>query len=238
MDTPDLMVALQRSGHVLADAAEGHLGQPVPTCPGWTMADLLGHLAGVEGFWTAVLQGTAPADVTRPPRPPDPELIDWFRSGVDALVALLGPLDPATPQWNWSDQDPTIGWVQRRMTHESVMHSWDGANAVGRAEPIDTEIAVDGIDEFLDVFVGARAERMTGPVETVHVHVTDGEGEWLLTAGEGSTSLERTHAKGDVAVRGPASDLLLALWSRPRSDQVEVIGDPSVLDRLLAAATI
>ena len=109
---------------------------------------------------------------------------------------------------------------------------------MGSAEPIASEIAVDGIDEFLDVFVEARAERMTGPVETVHVHVTDGEGEWLLSVGQGSSSLARTHAKGDVAVRGPASDLLLALWSRPRSDQVEVIGDASVLDRLLAAATI
>ncbi len=244
MDTSELMTALSRSSHVLADVAEGHLGQPVPTCPDWTVADLVGHLGGVQGFWTALLDEAAPQDAPRPSRPsrpsppPDPELLDWFRAGVDVMVAILAPLDPATPQWNWSERDQTIGWVQRRMAHESVMHCWDGCNAVGVAEPIDTEIAVDGIDEFLDVFVGARAERITGPVETVHVHVTDGEGEWLLTAGEGSTSLARTHAKGDVAVRGPASDLLLALWSRPRSDQVEIIGDASVLDRLLAAATI
>ena len=83
---------------------------------------------------------------------------------------------------------------------------------------------------------------MTDPVETVHVHVTDGagegDGEWLLSFGDGATSLARTHAKGDVAVRGPASDVLLALWSRPRSEQVEVIGDAGVLDRLLATATI
>ena len=238
MDTPDLMAALNRSSHDLADTADGHLDQPVPTCPDWTMADLVGHLGGVQGFWMALLDGTAPQDVVRPPRPPDPELLDWFRAGADALVALLGPLDPATPQWNWSGRNQTVGWVQRRMAHESVVHNWDGRNAVGAARPIATALAVDGIDEFLDVFVGARAERMTGPVETVHVHVTDGEGEWLLTTGQGSTSLDRTHAKGDVAVRGPASDLLLALWSRPRSDQVEVIGDASVLDRLLAAATI
>ncbi len=238
MDTPELMAALGRSGHQLADAAEGHLDQRVPTCPDWTMADLVGHLAGVQGFWATLLDGVAPQDVSLPPRPADPELLDWFRTGVDRLVALLGPLDPAVPQWNWSGRHQTVGWVQRRMAHESVMHSWDGRNAVGAAEPIPTELAADGIDEFLDVFVGARAEAMTGPVETVHVHVTDGEGEWLLTTGGGSTSLARTHAKGDVAVRGPASDLLLALWSRPRSDQIEVIGDARVLDRLLAAATI
>ncbi len=238
MDTPDLMAALSQSGHALADAAAGHLDQRVPTCPDWTVADLVGHLAGVQGFWTALLDGNTPQGVSLPPRPPDSELLDWFRAGVDGLVALLGPLDPAAPQWNWSGRSQTVGWVQRRMTHESVMHSWDGRNAVGTALPIGTDVAVDGIDEFLDVFVAARAERMTGPVETVHVHVTDGEGEWLLTTGQGATSLDRMHAKGDVAVRGPASDLLLALWSRPRSDQVEVIGDASVLDRLLAAATI
>ena len=238
MDAPDLLAELSGSSHRLADAVEGDLDRPVPTCPDWTVADLVGHLAGVQRFWTALLAGTAPQDVSLPPRPTDPELLDWFRAGADELVAALGPLDPAAAQWNWSGRDQTIGWVQRRMTHESVVHSWDGLNAVGSAEPIGTAIAVDGIDEFLDVFVGARAERMTGPVETVHVHVTDGEGEWLLTVGQGSTSLERTHAKGDVAVRGPASDLLLALWSRPRSDQVEVLGDASVLDRLLVAATI
>ena len=238
MDTADLMAALDQSSQALADAADGHLDQPVPTCPGWTVADLVGHLGGVQGFWTSLLQGTDLQQVSRPPRPPDPELLDWFRSGADQLVAILAPLDPATPQWNWSERNQTIGWVQRRMAHEAVVHSWDGANAVGTAEAIDRELAADGIDEFLDVFVGARGERMTGPVETVHVHVTDGEGEWLLSFGRGTTSLERTHAKGDVAVRGPASDLLLALWSRPRSDQVEIIGDAGVLDRLLALATI
>ena len=124
------------------------------------------------------------------------------------------------------------------MAHESVMHSWDGRNAVGTAEPIATEIAVDGIDEFLDVFVGARAERMTGPVETVHVHVTDGEGEWLLTTGAGldvAGAHPRQRRRGRPRPGlGPVAGPVVA----PRSDQVEVIGDASVLDRLLAAATI
>ena len=41
----------------------------------------------------------------------------------------------------------------------------------------------------------------------------------------------REHAKGDVAARGPASDLLLLVWGRDRPDAVDVFGDAALLDR-------
>ncbi len=47
----------------------------------------------------------------------------------------------------------------------------------------------------------------------------------------------REHAKGDVAVRGRAEDLLLLLWGR-REVGVEgnqVFGDADLLDRFVAA---
>ncbi len=40
----------------------------------------------------------------------------------------------------------------------------------------------------------------------------------------------REHAKGDVAARGPASDLLLLLYGRLDLDAVEVLGDAAVLE--------
>jgi hypothetical protein len=48
--------------------------------------------------------------------------------------------------------------------------------------------------------------------------------------------VEPGHGKGDVAVRGPASDLLLVLMRRvpPGDPPVEVLGDAAVLDELLA----
>jgi predicted lipid carrier protein YhbT len=41
----------------------------------------------------------------------------------------------------------------------------------------------------------------------------------------------REHAKGDAAVRGPASDLLLVVYGRKPTDAVEVLGDASLFDR-------
>jgi hypothetical protein len=41
----------------------------------------------------------------------------------------------------------------------------------------------------------------------------------------------REHAKGDVAVRGTASDLLLFLWGRLPGERLEVLGDASLVGR-------
>ena len=136
----------------------------------------------------------------------------------------------------------TIGWMQRRMAHE-IGDAQLGRRATrsGTAEPIATEIAVDGIDEFLDVFVAARGERIDGPVETIHVHVTDGDGEWLLTVGEGSTSLARDPRQGRRRRPRPG------LGSRPAGPVVatdaptgvEIIGDAQPCSiASLAAATM
>ena len=47
-----------------------------------------------------------------------------------------------------------------------------------------------------------------------------------MTLGPDGISFEHGHAKGDVALRGTASDLLLWAWNRvPVDDRFEVFGD-------------
>ena len=41
----------------------------------------------------------------------------------------------------------------------------------------------------------------------------------------------REHAKGDVALRAPASQLMLFLYGRAGTDGAEVFGDAGILDR-------
>jgi hypothetical protein len=48
----------------------------------------------------------------------------------------------------------------------------------------------------------------------------------------------REHAKGDVAARGSASDLLRFLWGRAAADQLEVFGDGEALARFREQITI
>ena len=72
---------------------------------------------------------------------------------------------------------------------------------------------------------------VTGEGETIHLHCTDGEGEWLVRLAPDGATVTREHAKGDVAARGTASDLLLLVWGRITPDAVDVFGDAALLAR-------
>lgn len=53
MDTPGYLDAIRSNGAALVDAAESAgLAAPVPPCPDWTVADLLGHV-GRTHRWVA-----------------------------------------------------------------------------------------------------------------------------------------------------------------------------------------
>ena len=45
--------------------------------------------------------------------------------------------------------------------------------------------------------------------------------------------VETVHAKGDVALRGAASDLLLALYRRVAIDDLDLVGDPALARELV-----
>jgi len=116
------------------------------------------------------------------------------------------------------------------MAQETLVHRLDVELAAGGAGPVDVALAVDGIDELADTFL-THAERrgITGRGETVHLHATDDDlpagGEWTFTFHEAGVDVARTHGKGDMAVRGPASELLLFAWNR-RPVAVECFGEP------------
>jgi hypothetical protein len=64
----------------------------------------------------------------------------------------------------------------------------------------------------------------------VHLHATDVAGEWFI---EPNGRVDRGHARGDVALRGTASDLLLALYNRVDIDDLDVIGDGELARHLV-----
>ena len=121
----------------------------------------------------------------------------------------------------WAGLQPP-SWLLRRMTHELAVHRWDAEAAGGDPQPLDAAVAEDGIDELLQEFVPAADLGRVGG--TLHLHATDGDGEWFIETVDG-LAWSRAHEKGDVAVRGRTSDLLLFLWGRAGLDDVEVLGD-------------
>lgn len=253
-DTSDYLDAFHTEAAALAAAARPGLAEPVPTCPGWTMATLVTHMIRlyahriqlirlrarentVRGFDGLGLPApfkewfeTRPEDLSRLPS----GLLELFEQSAAGLEGILRATDPAVPVWTFWPPDQTAGFWVRRMTLETAIHRWDAQHARGAAQPISAELARDGIDEFLDIMLHVarqRKEPRPGGGEVYHLHRTDGEGEWMLRFEGGGASVAHEHGKGDVAVRGSASDLLLFLWGRIPADQLEVFGDATLLTR-------
>lgn len=234
MDKERFLSSLERDGVALAEAAEGNFDAGVPACPDWKVRDLVEHTGEVHRFWGQIAESRLRDyhDAERVPVPPEPELLDWYRTGLDHLVDVLREADPSTEVWSWSSQK-NVAFIQRRMAQETAVHRWDAQRARGSAQPIEPALAVDGVDEFFFIHAPAEDEPLAGSGETIHLHSTDADGEWFVTLKPDGMEVEHDHQKGDVAVKGSASDLLLLLWRRVGPSDVEVFGDADLLDRFL-----
>ena len=227
--------AIRREGGAMADAARvAGVAAPVPSCPEWTVTDLLGHLGRIHR-WVAgllVIRAEERGDHWSASAPPPPnELLDWFAEGAPMLADALTAAGPDAELWTWTD-DKTAAFWARRQACETAIHRYDAQLAAGRSEPIERELAVDGVDEFLDLIpYWPWAERVRGNGETMHLHCTDGDGEWLAQLNADGLIVTREHAKGNVAARGSASDLMLFMYGRVPAYQLEVFGDADVLTR-------
>lgn len=236
LDGERYLASLERDGRRLAAASERDMRAQVPGCPGWRVADLVWHMGSVHSFWAAIARDELqdPSGVRRPDRPAAEELLDWYLSNLSATVDALRAADPAASVWSWSSEK-NVAWILRRMAHETAVHRWDAESATGRPQAIDPSLAVDGIDEFLEFFITTEGD---APELSVHLHATDTEGEWLATIRDGRLVVDHHHRKGDVAVRGEASALLLLLWGRVPEAEVDVHGDRAVLFRFLEMAEL
>jgi uncharacterized protein (TIGR03083 family) len=244
MDHASYLALVRADADLLLAAATDALDRPVPTCPRWTVERLVGHVGRVHR-WTAgwVVTGEG-VEVERPPA--GPAVVAWARAGTDQLLGALAARDETEgPVDTWAGRQPASFWP-RRMAIETAVHRCDAEGAVGPMTPVDTGLALDGIDELFTVVLPWRGTGDLGAGgETIHLHATDpdldrhgGGGEWLVRLAAGGLEVEQVHAKGDVAVRGPASDLLLLLYNRVGPDRCEVFGDAGLLDRWREAVAI
>jgi uncharacterized protein (TIGR03083 family) len=216
-----------------AAASAAGVDAAVPSCPGWTVTDLLVHMTTGDLWARTIIERRSTERVSQelPYDPPaGDELVPWFQEGARQLVAALAEIDPTTSVWTFSSADRTARFWLRRRAIESSVHRYDAQEAAGTPTPIDAALAVDAVEEFLTVFLPRFENDSIAEGKTIHLHCTDAEGEWLLTgAGEGAV-VTREHAKGDAAVRGTASDLMLFLWGRVPASALEVFGDSALLD--------
>jgi len=194
----------------------------------------------VHHFWRSIVgeQRQSTAGYVDPTRPTDDQLLSTYRAGFADTVAVLSAADPTQANWTWSS-DHTAGFVTRRMAQETAMHRWDADIAAGASKPIDAELASDGVDEFLYYMLDDALADAPAVGGSVHLHCTDVDGEWMIRPGDdGGGVVTREHAKGDSALRGTASDLLLVLWRRRDLTRVDVIGDAAAAARFVAHTSL
>ena len=228
MDPATHIAHLQADAARLLDAYREAPDAPVATCPPWDRAALLHHVAGAHSWHRAQVEH-GPGDRVRfkqsPQAPEGDDLPDWYADNVRGLVDALSTMDTESTWPTWAGDRPG-SFYPRRMAHETAVHRWDAVDGA-----IDPELAVDGVDEHLGLFALLAPGDSLPRHGTMHLHATDIDGEWLVTLGPGGISSEHGHAKGDVALRGAAGDLLLWCWNRvPVDDRFEVFGDATLLD--------
>lgn len=212
------------------------LGAAVPSCPGWSLRDLVEHLGGVHRWATvAVTTGDKPPGTPAAAAAEAPDAVDalarWFGDGAIALANALDSADPAAPTWMpFEVEAPTVSAWLRRQTHETALHRWDAEAAVAVPWALDPVVSADGVDEYLSVIVPTLVRRrgLELPGGSAHLHCTDVAGEWTVEVVDGVYVIDRTHRKGDAAIRGTAEDLLLALWGRRSAESLDVFGDDAV----------
>lgn len=223
----------------LAAAAESDLTAPVEHCPGWTMADLVGHLWQVHWFWALVAEQrlTAPPDAQPPARPADDVLLAEFRAGALRLIEVLRAADPETPVWTWAPAQHNIGFITRHQVQEAAVHRWDAEHAAGHRYQLDPRVSVDSIEEFLTFSVASPAdppaEPQAGLAGGFVLAATDADASWTVRDAEpaGTVRFERGGTPGLPSINGSASDLLLWLYQRVELEPTGL--DPSAATDLV-----
>jgi uncharacterized protein (TIGR03083 family) len=231
-------------GRLSTVARSADLDTPVPTCPGWTLADLVAHCADVYEHKSLILKlGRAPDPDERGPAVSGPDVLDVHDERLATLVGELERVGPDAETWTWFPGETSTGFWFRRMAQEALVHRVDGELAVSsEPSPIDAVLAADGVDEVLAWFAGH-------PGVLAHSSSRAGAaGEVLVDAGDHAFVVELPddgHVVREVdpldrdlvteaTLRGAAPDVDLMLWGRPSSATVEESGDHAVLERLFS----
>lgn len=220
------------------------LTAPVPSCPGWTVTDLTRHLGEVYLHKTLAMREGAEPDPWPPQELADEEplaLLDRAYAGLRGEFAARKPEDPAG---SWYAPNQTVGFWIRRMAQETVIHRIDAELGTGQqVAPVPADLAVDGVDELLKVFVAYSVAAWgdyfadvlaSSPGRTYTVR-TDGAA-WRVRTGPGLFAVDDTTGDAaDVIVSGPAADVLRWVWNREGTGEpssVAIEGAPDAVEEL------
>jgi len=123
----------------------------VPTCPEWTVRDLVTHV-GTGHRWAAeVVEG-------RMQTPPPYAVVDapqdrgawsdWLTAGAARLTRAVRDCGADAPVWTWRAEG-TAGFWLRKMLHDELVHRFDIELACGGPGEVAPDVAADGVQDLL-----------------------------------------------------------------------------------------
>jgi uncharacterized protein (TIGR03083 family) len=238
MDYATYVEHVRQDGQRIADVASGNLSTDVPSCPGWTVSDLVSHVAQVyEHKIACTALGRAP-DPWPPEWPADRYPIEWLTDAHGRLLAMFARSGPTTPSATWWPPDQTVGFWARRMAQETAVHRVDAELAIGTPSPVSADLATDGVDEVLVLMLaGDWSDEPDDLATGQRVAISTGGRSWRVTLDRESVSITEHGGAADATLGGDPSDVLLWLWGRAPDERVKRSGDEEVL-RLLRSRLV
>jgi len=213
----------------------------VPTCPEWTLFDLVQHLGEGRRRWAAIVAAgpaDAPPAVPASVAPREREaLLAWFSAATGELLDALRAAGPDRGCWTWwgdSQSPQTAGAVARHQLQQVAVHTYDAQVAVGAPQPLPDEVALDGVDEFLATCCATTSPWPHRPA-TVDYHATEGR-SWRLALSADGARVTRGSAPtaADATAWGTANELVLFFYGRISVDALKHDGDRRVFEQLIA----
>jgi uncharacterized protein (TIGR03083 family) len=244
MEIPAHIDALRAEGARMAAAAAG--ADPdggVPTCPEWTVRDLVRHTGGIHRWATGFVASgrTDPSDKDLDEIvgswPADEDLAHWLGQGCADLVAALVAAPGDLQCWTFLPAPSPRAMWSRRQAHETAIHRVDTELAVGApVTRFDPPFAADGVDELLQLFVPRRSTGLRAESHTsMAVRCTDVDAGWVLHLDPDGLQTSASAGGGDdgaaCTVSGAAHDLYLALWNRADARNLIVEGGRQILQQ-------
>ena len=218
--------------------APGHLDPLVPSCPEWTVGDLVEHVGTVYLHKVATMRDGAFPSEWPPPGLNDEEPVALLDRAYAELVEEFGRREPEELSQTWYEPDQSVGFWIRRMAQETVIHRIDAELGVGApVAPVPDDLAIDGIDELLKVFVAydvkncpddytealAESPGRSYTLNTAGVERLVGTSPGSFSVGGGPGMTVPDFSNVDTAISGTPTAMLRWVWKR------ETPGAPSPL---------
>ncbi|SEP77366.1 maleylpyruvate isomerase family mycothiol-dependent enzyme [Lentzea albida] len=250
LDYGERLATIVSETSLLVAGIEGaDLSVPVPATPSWSLNQLLRHV-GYAHRWVAQMVGERFPEIDRSLSKAHSveeyagetaaELSPWLVEGAALIADTMASVAPHDMIAVLRPGRPGPDFWSTRMAQETVMHRFDAFEALGLPFSVPDRIAEDALHEWMTTIVEIifdlrpAASALLGS-SRLHFEATDSPQNWTVDLTGSAPVVVQERQEAAVTARGPAFDLVLALYQRRGAEGLEVRGDSGLLGKFLDA---